>query len=156
MPSNLDMGSHDPGISSFVNQEADQFDKIEGNPKGRESGGQWGRYYYIKEMKGKHLLKGDAHQKDFDNNLMRNAISMPQLDTAASCSYAKCFSQGKSDYIAYYFNENVAALRVRETCKLYMRCKCVVDLSLPKEREVAIVLNSEEKFYMLLVSVTFD
>ncbi|KAL1112718.1 hypothetical protein V6Z11_D02G144100 [Gossypium hirsutum] len=37
-----------------------------------------------------------------------------------------------------------------------MRCKCVVDLSLPKEREVAIVLNSEEKFYMLLVSVTFD
>ncbi|KHG07886.1 ABC transporter G family member 37 [Gossypium arboreum] len=64
--------------------------------------------------------------------------------------------KGKSDYIAYYFNENVADLRVRETCKLYMRCKCVVDLSLPKEREVAIVLNSEEKFYMLVVSVTFD
>ncbi|KAG8498954.1 hypothetical protein CXB51_005325 [Gossypium anomalum] len=79
-----------------------------------------GRYYYIKEMKGKHLLKGDAHQKDFDKNLMRNAISMSQLDTAVN-------------------------LRVRETCKLFMRCKCVVDLSLPKEREVAIVLNSEEK-----------
>ncbi|XVF09436.1 hypothetical protein REPUB_Repub07fG0092500 [Reevesia pubescens] len=170
----LDMGSHNPEISSFVNQEADWFDKSKSRrkPKRRvislfeeniclqlpqESNGNLeANGTDIKQIKGKHFLNGNDHQKDLDKHHIQNAISNPPLDNAVRYSDAKCSSEGKNDFIEDYFNENVADLRVHETCRLYMRCNCIVDKSFCREREVALILSSEEKLYVLLVGVAFD
>ncbi|KAL1137495.1 hypothetical protein V6Z11_A12G311500 [Gossypium hirsutum] len=64
--------------------------------------------------------------------------------------------EGKNDFIEDYFNKNVADLTVHEACRSYMRCNCMVDQPFCGEREVALVLSSEEKLYVLLVGVTFD
>ncbi|KAK8537018.1 hypothetical protein V6N13_041971 [Hibiscus sabdariffa] len=174
LSSELDAGSNDPGTSSFVNQEADWFEKRRSGrkPKRRvislleedscqkiplESNRSLGACEaHIKEMKGKHTSKESDHQKDFDRNQIKNAISMLPLDNGVRYSDAEWSPQGKNDFIEDYFNKNVADLRVHETCTLYMRCSCMVDQSFCKEREVALVLSSEEKLYVLLVGVTFD
>ncbi|XWS50844.1 hypothetical protein CRYUN_Cryun12cG0124700 [Craigia yunnanensis] len=175
--SDLDTGSHDLEISSFLNQEADWLEtrKSRRKPKRRvislleenniagcqqvpqESNGNLeASWADIEEIQGKRFLNGSDHQKDFDKNQMKIAISTPVLDSAARYSDAKCSSLGKNDFIEDYFNANVADLRVHETCRLYMRCNCIVDQSVCKEREVALVLSSEEKLYVLLVGVAFD
>ncbi|KAK6249817.1 hypothetical protein SCA6_003822 [Theobroma cacao] len=173
----LDMVSHDLDIPSFTNQEADWLEKRKSRRKTKrrvislleennmvgckqvpqESNGNLDACGAdIEDMQGKHFLNG-IDQKDFDKNQMRkNAISTPLFDDAARYSDAKCSSQGKNDFIEDYFNKNVADLRVHETCMLYMRCNCILDQSVCKEREVALLLSSEEKLYVLLVGVAFD
>ncbi|GMJ06637.1 hypothetical protein like AT1G48540 [Hibiscus trionum] len=160
--------------TSFVNQEADWFEKRKSGrkPKRRvislleenncqqvpqESNGiPRASGAHIKEMKGKHSSNESDHRKDFDRNQIKNANSMLPLDNGVRYSDAQCSSQEKHDFIEDYFNKNVADLRVHETCRLYMRCSCMVDQPFCKEREVALVLSSEEKLYVLLVGVTFD
>ncbi|XP_017973309.1 PREDICTED: uncharacterized protein LOC18604377 isoform X4 [Theobroma cacao] len=173
----LDMVSHDLDIPSFTKQEADWLEKRKSRRKTKrrvisllEENNMVGRKQVpqesndnldacgadIEDMQGKHFLNG-IDQKDFDKNQMRkNAISTPLFDDAARYSDAKCSSQGKNDFIEDYFNKNVADLRVHETCMLYMRCNCILDQSVCKEREVALLLSSEEKLYVLLVGVAFD
>ncbi|XVE58880.1 hypothetical protein DITRI_Ditri04bG0204600 [Diplodiscus trichospermus] len=171
LSSELDMGSDDPEVSCFVNQESDCFEKKKGRrkPKRRvislleesscqqmpqESNGNLEAGGEIEEIKEERFSNGSNHQKDFGKNHMKDAIPTPRLDHAASCSDDKCSS--KKNFIEDYFNENVADLRVHETCRLYMHCNCIVDQSVCREREVALVLSSEEKFYVLLVGVTSD
>ncbi|KAG4118069.1 hypothetical protein ERO13_D12G270500v2 [Gossypium hirsutum] len=170
----LDTGSNYPEISSFVNQEADWFEKGKSGrkPKRRvislleenscqqvpqESNGTLEvSRVDIEEMKGKRSLNGSDHKKGFDKNQIKKAISRPQVDNAVRYSGAECSSQGKNDFIEDYFNKNVADLTVHEACRSYMRCNCMVDQPFCGEREVALVLSSEEKLYVLLVGVTFD
>ncbi|MBA0690057.1 hypothetical protein Goari_007754 [Gossypium aridum] len=172
--SKLDTGSNYPEISSFVNQEADWFEKRKSGrkPKRRvislleenscqqvpqESNGTLEvSGVDIEEMKGKRSLNGSDHKKGFDKNQIKKAISIPQVDNAVRYSGAECSSQGKNDFIEDYFNKNVADLTVHEACRSYMRCNCMVDQPFCGEREVALVLSSEEKLYVLLVGVTFD
>ncbi|XP_022735930.1 uncharacterized protein LOC111289281 isoform X3 [Durio zibethinus] len=173
LSSDLDMGSHDLEISSFVTQEADWYDERKGSRKTKRrvisfleenscqqvpqksNGNLESSGADIKEMKGKRLLNG-SDQKDFDKNHMKNAISTPRLDNVVRYSDAKRSSEGKNDFIEDYFNENVADLRVHETCGQYIRCSCIVDQSDCREREVALVLSSEQKLYVLLVGVACD
>ncbi|XP_039014013.1 uncharacterized protein LOC120143856 isoform X2 [Hibiscus syriacus] len=174
LPPELDTGSNDLETSSFVNQEADWFEKRKSGrkPKRRvislleenscqhvpqESNGSLGASgVHIKEMKGKNSSNESGHWKDFDRNQIKNAISMLPLDNGVKYSDAECSSRGKNDFIEDYFNKNVADLRAHETCRLYMCCSCMVDQSFCKEREVALVLSSEEKLYVLLVGIAFD
>ncbi|XP_021291945.1 uncharacterized protein LOC110422394 [Herrania umbratica] len=173
----LDIGSHDLDIPSFTNQEADWLEKRKSRRKTKrrvisllEENNMVGRKQVpqesngsldacgadIEDMQGKHFLNG-IDQKDFDKNQMRkNPISTPLIDDAARYSDAKCSSQGKNDFIVDYFNKNVADSRVHETCRQYMRCNCILDHSVCKEREVVLLLSSEEKLYVLLVGVAFD
>lgn len=67
-----------------------------------------------------------------------------------------CSSKGADDFIEDYFNNNVADSKVHETCRQYMRCTCILDQSVYKEREVALVVSSEDKLYVLLIGVKFD
>ncbi|XVF53770.1 hypothetical protein PTKIN_Ptkin05aG0125600 [Pterospermum kingtungense] len=172
----LDTGSHDQEMSSFVNQEADWLEmrKSRRKPKRRvvsleentivdcqkvqqESNGNLeASGTDIQEMQVKCLLNRSDHQIDCDRSLMKIAISAPLLDNAVRYSDAKYSSCGKNDFIEDYFNKNIADLRVHETCRLYMRCNCIVDQSASKEREVALVLSTQEKLYVLLVGAAFD
>ncbi|KAB2001390.1 hypothetical protein ES319_D12G299400v1 [Gossypium barbadense] len=172
--SKLDTGSNYPEISSFVNQEADWFEKRKSGrkPKRRvislleenscqqvpqESNGTLEvSRVDIEEIKGKRSLNGSDHKKGFDKNQIKKAISIPQVDNAVRYSGAECSSQGKNNFIEDYFNKNVADLTVHEACRSYMRCNCMVDQPFCGEREVALVLSSEEKLYVLLVGITFD
>ncbi|TYH98380.1 hypothetical protein ES332_A12G306600v1 [Gossypium tomentosum] len=172
--SKLDTGSNYPEISSFVNREADWFEKRKSGrkPKRRvislleenscqqvpqESNGTLEvSRVDIEEIKGKRSLNGSDHKKGFDKNQIKKAISIPQVDNAVRYSGAECSSQGKNDFIEDNFNKNVADLTVHEACRSYMRCNCMVDQPFCGEREVALVLSSEEKLYVLLVGVTFD
>ncbi|XP_040939762.1 uncharacterized protein [Gossypium hirsutum] len=120
--SKLDTGSNYPEISSFVNREADWFEK-------RKSGRKPKRRVIS-------LLEENSCQQ------------VPQESNGTL--------EGKNDFIEDYFNKNVADLTVHEACRSYMRCNCMVDQPFCGEREVALVLSSEEKLYVLLVGVTFD
>ncbi|XP_039041065.1 uncharacterized protein LOC120179223 [Hibiscus syriacus] len=125
LPPELDTGSNDLETSSFVNQEADWFEKRKSGRKPKKS--------------------------DF-------TVGREQLSTCTTrieWQPGVLFS-GKNDFIEDYFNKNVADLRAHETCRLYMCCSCMVDQSFCKEREVALVLSSEEKLYVLLVGIAFD
>ncbi|KAE8663950.1 Binding protein, putative isoform 2 [Hibiscus syriacus] len=174
LSSELGAGSNNLETSSSVNQEADWFEKRKSGrkPKRRvislleenscqyvpqESNGSLGDSgVHLKEMEGKNSSKDNDHQKYFDRNQIKNAISKLPLDNGVRYSDAECSSRGKNDFIVDYFNKNVADLRVHETCRLYMRCNCMVDQSFCKEREVTLVLSSEEKWYVLLVGVAFN
>ncbi|KAE8662254.1 Binding protein, putative isoform 2 [Hibiscus syriacus] len=154
--SELDTCSNDLE-TSFVNQEADWFENRNSGrkPKRRvislleenscqqvpreSNGGPGASGSHIKEMKGKLSSNESDHHKDFDRNQTKNAIPMLPLDDGVRYSQAEFSSQGKNDFIEDYFNKNVADLRVHETC-----------------REVALVLSSKEKLYVLLVGGTFD
>ncbi|XP_057474152.1 uncharacterized protein LOC130762497 isoform X4 [Actinidia eriantha] len=57
------------------------------------------------------------------------------------------------DLVENYFNSNVADLQVHETCRKYMRCNCIIDQN---SREVAVLLSSEQKLYVLLIDSTND
>ncbi|KAG8651610.1 hypothetical protein MANES_06G004700v8 [Manihot esculenta] len=47
--------------------------------------------------------------------------------------------------------------RINETCRHYLHCNCVIEPeSLYKEREVALLLSSANKLYVLLIGVAFD
>ncbi|XP_037494925.1 uncharacterized protein LOC105645303 isoform X2 [Jatropha curcas] len=61
------------------------------------------------------------------------------------------------DFIEKYFNANVADSRINETCIHYLHCDCVLEPdSLYREREVALLLSSANKLYVLLIGVAFD
>ncbi|XP_057474151.1 uncharacterized protein LOC130762497 isoform X3 [Actinidia eriantha] len=61
------------------------------------------------------------------------------------------------DLVENYFNSNVADLQVHETCRKYMRCNCIIDQnSRYEETEVAVLLSSEQKLYVLLIDSTND
>ncbi|GMP32912.1 hypothetical protein CsSME_00006455 [Camellia sinensis var. sinensis] len=61
------------------------------------------------------------------------------------------------DFIENYFNSNVADLGVHETCRKYMRCNCIIELkSGYEETEVAVLLSSERKLYVLVIDVAND
>ncbi|XP_010267201.1 PREDICTED: uncharacterized protein LOC104604445 isoform X2 [Nelumbo nucifera] len=58
-------------------------------------------------------------------------------------------------FIMDYFHAKVADARVSETCLQYMRCDSILELeSGCQEREVVILLSSENKLYVLLIDVT--
>ncbi|OMO95825.1 Leucine rich repeat 4 [Corchorus capsularis] len=164
LPNDLDMGSNDLEISSSVNQDTDCLEKRKSRRKQKrrvvsvlDENDMVGRQPVLEESNGKSILNGSDHHKNLDNSQMRkNAISTPLLNDAVRYSDPKCSSQVKNDFIEDYFNKYVADLRVDETCRLYLRCNCIVDKSVCTEREVALLLSSEEKLYVLLIGVAAD
>ncbi|XP_057952170.1 uncharacterized protein LOC131146540 isoform X3 [Malania oleifera] len=78
-------------------------------------------------------------------------------DTHEILSGVKQSSLEIDDFIEDYFNTNLADSRVHETCTQYMCCGCILELeSKCKEREVAVLVSSEQKLYVLLIDATLD
>ncbi|XWS48235.1 hypothetical protein CRYUN_Cryun13aG0056900 [Craigia yunnanensis] len=136
--SDVGMGSHDLDTSSFVLQEADWFERRKSKRKPKR------RVISLLEETSCQQMPQESN-----GNLEASGAEIQEMK-------GKRFLNEKNDFIEDYFNENVADLRVHETCRLYMRCNCITDQSVCREREVALVLSSEEKLYVLLVGVAFD
>ncbi|KAJ6672701.1 NISCHARIN RELATED [Salix viminalis] len=85
-------------------------------------------------------------------------IDKKQLHTNSVASLDAATVTGFSDdFIEKYFNEDVADSRINESSRSYMRCDCVLEPeSLCREREVVLLLSSEDKLYVLLIDEAFD
>ncbi|KAF2309127.1 hypothetical protein GH714_000700 [Hevea brasiliensis] len=90
----------------------------------------------------------NSHDIIDKKKLQKNAIKTPAVANIGRVS---------DDFIEKYFNANVADSRINETCRHYLHCDCVIEPeSLYREREVALLLSSANKLYVLLVGVAFD
>ncbi|KAJ1437781.1 Leucine-rich repeat [Sesbania bispinosa] len=67
------------------------------------------------------------------------------------------YTQEDDDFIVTYFNKSIADSEASEVCSHCMRCNCVLQREMIyKEREVAVLLSSHKKFYVLLINVASD
>lgn len=74
------------------------------------------------------------------------------LETMSGCQIPET-----DEFIKTYFNENIADPRVSEMCLQFIRCGCMLhDGSISAEIEVAVLLSSERKLYILVIGVTHD
>ncbi|KAL2342330.1 hypothetical protein Fmac_003615 [Flemingia macrophylla] len=66
-------------------------------------------------------------------------------------------TQENDDLIATYFNTSIADSEASEVCSHCVRCSCVLQRETNyKESEVAVLLSSHKKLYLLLINVTAD
>ncbi|KAG5229747.1 Binding protein [Salix suchowensis] len=106
-------------------------------------------------------LKDEGHRTHHGNKLLLRVIFMLLIRN----SYNKFpynldavnVNGFSDDFIENYFNEKVADSRINESCRNYMRCDCVLEPeSMYREREVVLLLSSEDKLYVLLIDEAFD
>ncbi|KAK7358116.1 hypothetical protein VNO77_00037 [Canavalia gladiata] len=68
-----------------------------------------------------------------------------------------CFRQENDDLIRTYFNTSIADYEANEVCSHCMCCNCILQREMNyKEREVAVLLSSHKKLYVLLINVAAD
>ncbi|CBI15593.3 unnamed protein product, partial [Vitis vinifera] len=150
-------GAHDGEIASLSNEEADWLDKKKCKRKPRKivsvsQNNMVGRAEDSQTLVGNpDFCGGDMEDEQgeqiFGWNFWDGFVDGEQTWPTT----------GADDFIKNYFNLNIADSSVNETCKQYMRSSCFLELeSRYTEREVAILLSSEHKLYVLLVDVTFD
>ncbi|XP_061354647.1 uncharacterized protein LOC133299228 isoform X3 [Gastrolobium bilobum] len=66
-------------------------------------------------------------------------------------------TQENDDFIVTYFNSSIADSEASEICSHCIRCNCVLEReTIYTEREVAVLLSSHKKLYVLLISVASD
>nr|KYP67438.1 Serine/threonine kinase 11-interacting protein [Cajanus cajan] len=66
-------------------------------------------------------------------------------------------TQENDDLIVTYFNTSIADSEASEVCSQCMRCSCVLQRETNyKESEVAVLLSSHKKLYLLLINVASD
>ncbi|XP_048227734.1 uncharacterized protein LOC8263887 isoform X2 [Ricinus communis] len=146
-------------IVHSVDQEAGWLEKTKGKRKPRkrvillsENGvnrtGTSEKPSHIVTYGADDVSRCNIHDTVCTKQLQTNAIATPAIANVGRFS---------DDFIAKYFNANVADSRINETCMRYMCCECVLEPeSLYREREVALLLSSENKLYVLLIGVAFD
>ncbi|XP_015882720.3 uncharacterized protein LOC107418533 isoform X1 [Ziziphus jujuba] len=95
---------------------------------------------------------GSDFQKDIDRKyILTSKIRTPLNEDALGSPEAKCLSLRCDDFIKNYFNTNVADSKSHEICMQYMRCYCLLEQAFQsREREVALILSSKQKMYVLL------
>lgn len=167
----------DGEIAHFVNQEADRKGKRKlkkrvislagkNNVVGKQepSHNSNGNLNFhgvdMENEQGKQIsCQSESQEGIHKEQIWSNRIRAPPIDDACSFSGSRCSSPGRDDFIQNYFNRNVADSSIHETCRQYLHCDCVLEPeSKYKERcgEVALLLSSENKFYVLLIEVTGD
>nr|XP_027191193.1 uncharacterized protein LOC101491780 isoform X2 [Cicer arietinum] len=79
------------------------------------------------------------------------------VDDLTEFCWRNCFTQVNDDSIVTYFNMNIADSKANEVCSHCMRCNCILQTETNyKEREVAVLLSSHKKLYILLINVASD
>ncbi|XP_050216428.1 uncharacterized protein LOC126667489 isoform X2 [Mercurialis annua] len=148
----LSLQSHDLSDISYrgeivhlVDQEADWLESTEGKRKPR-------RRVISLSDNGVKKIETSERPSHVDNNDSKQLQTIG-IETPAIANVGRLCD----DFIAKYFNSNIADSRINETCRHYMCCDCVLEPeSLYKEREVVLLLSSADKLYILLIGVAFD
>ncbi|XP_011035576.1 PREDICTED: uncharacterized protein LOC105133328 isoform X2 [Populus euphratica] len=160
-------GSHDGENAHFANQEADLLEKGKnkrkprrivisllenmvgriGRPEKLNGNGDTCGADLVDEQGEQIVCESDFHVTD-KKQLHTNSFST--LDAVNVSGFS-------DDFIENYFNEKVADSRINESCRNYVRCDCILEPeSMYREREVVLLLSSEDKLYVLLIDVAFD
>ncbi|KAL5539452.1 hypothetical protein UlMin_044611 [Ulmus minor] len=97
----------------------------------------------------------DFQEESEKKHMLTITVKNPLNDDAHGAPGVKWLSRGRDDFIEEYFNTNIADRDSQETCRQYMSCFCMLELdSQCRERDVAVVLSSEKKLYVLLTGAT--
>ncbi|KAF7822222.1 Serine/threonine-protein kinase 11-interacting protein [Senna tora] len=142
----------DNGESSyFVNQDAHHLMNRKSRKKAKK------RFISILE----ESSNGNACNQDFDivgkRQISANCKRKLDVDDASELSVSYCCNQDNNDLIVNYFNTNIADSEAHEICRHCVRCNCVLQREPTyKEREVAVLLSSHMKLYLLLITAATD
>ncbi|KAJ6868391.1 hypothetical protein NC651_033456 [Populus alba x Populus x berolinensis] len=160
-------GAHDGENAHFANQEADLLEKGKNKRKPRRivisllenMVGRIGRPEKLNgngDTCGADLVDEQGEQIVCESDF--HVTDKKQLHTNSFTTLDAVNVNGFSDdFIENYFNEKVADSRINESCRNYMRCDCILEPeSMYREREVVLLLSSEDKLYVLLIDVAFD
>ncbi|KAG2664724.1 hypothetical protein I3760_16G097300 [Carya illinoinensis] len=174
----------DDQISRYVNQEADYFEKRKGKRKlkkkvipllgennvvgGTESSFKSDGNLDIRGVHGAAMENEQGKQISYPSEfqevihmeeMWKKAIVAPPIDDSYKFPGSWCSSPWSADFIENFFNTNIAESGIRETCRQYLCCDCVLE---PESkygercREVILVMSSENKLYVLLIGISGD
>ncbi|KAG7942291.1 hypothetical protein I3843_16G095200 [Carya illinoinensis] len=174
----------DDQISCYVNQEADYFEKRKGKRKlkkkvipllgennvvgGTESSFKSDGNLDIRGVHGAAMENEQGKQISYPSEfqevihmeeMWKKAIVAPPIDDSYKFPGSWCSSPRSADFIENFFNTNIAESSIRETCRQYLCCECVLE---PESkygercREVILVMSSENKLYVLLIGISGD
>ncbi|CAJ1936584.1 unnamed protein product [Sphenostylis stenocarpa] len=106
-------------------------------------------------------LDGDAsdhtQEKISQGQISANLKQELDLDDFTEFSAHNYSTQENDDLIVTYFNTSIADSKASEVCSHCMRCNCVLQRETNyKESEVAVLLSSHKKLYLLLINTASD
>lgn len=147
-------GGINDDIASSHNKDADNDDKKNSKKKPKR------RVVSLSEDKFRHF-SGDDFQDEHKKHPVHNneciLTACGEFNTRAAPTAeaevpapTKRSASKPEDYIKNYFNSCVADAIVHETCEQYILCSWVADGNSRESKDVAVVLSSEGKLYVLL------
>ncbi|XP_040873897.1 uncharacterized protein [Glycine max] len=103
-------------------------------------------------------LDGDAsdhtQEQISQGQISPNLKQELDIDDSTEFSGRNYSTQENDDLIVTYFNTSIADSEASEVCSHCMRCNCVLQRETNyKESEVAVLLSSHKKLYLLLINV---
>ncbi|KAM1026596.1 hypothetical protein ACFX2I_039439 [Malus domestica] len=168
--SDIPADAHDVEITNCINEEGDLLERRKGRQRTKrrviaiveddnmirqpelspKSNGNLGNHVGQVENKQENkYFYGSDFQEVVDKKQM--------LANRSSASITEILSSGSDEFIENYFNTNIADSRNHEICRHYLCCCCILERDfLSQEREVAVVLSSEDKLYILPIGIAGD
>ncbi|XP_059453244.1 uncharacterized protein LOC132183819 isoform X2 [Corylus avellana] len=167
----------DGEIAHFIDQEADYLEKRKSKRKLKKrvislvgENNVVGKTEVLHKSNGNLDIRGGdmenergkqiSYQSEFQDVVYKEQIWTNAIVAPPSRFFGStCPSRGNDGFVETYFNANVADSSIHETCQRYLFCDCVLEPeSKYRERcgEVALVLSSENKLYVLLIGVAGD
>ncbi|XP_022638052.1 uncharacterized protein LOC106770839 isoform X3 [Vigna radiata var. radiata] len=99
----------------------------------------------------------DTQEKISQGHISANLKQELDLNDFTEFSVHNNSTQEIDDFIVTYFNTTIADSEASEVCNHCMRCNCVLQRETNyKESEVAVLLSSQKKLYLLLINVASD
>ncbi|XP_020975457.1 uncharacterized protein LOC107631745 isoform X2 [Arachis ipaensis] len=146
---NFAASSHNDANTSFVSEDADSLTrKVKKKVKKR--------FVSILEEN----TDGSASQEQeqiSQGPISGNLKNELHTDDSSEFSVHNSRAQENDDFIVTYFNSSVADSEASEICSHCMRCSCVIQReAIYIEREVAVLLSSLKKLYVLLINVASE
>ncbi|XP_024015064.1 uncharacterized protein LOC18024673 isoform X2 [Eutrema salsugineum] len=156
-------GLHNSELASGVNQIYHWFDKRKSKRKAKK------RVVSLLE-ENRFINNGEAsHRSDADisdsdeNGCVSDRLQEGSLTTGCnSKSVTRFLGAEKSlevigGLVEEYFTTTLSDSSVDESCRIYVSCDCILQQeSTHTQREVVLLLSSQEKLYVLLVGVSTD
>ncbi|KAJ1394246.1 Leucine-rich repeat [Sesbania bispinosa] len=144
--------SSDNGKSSFsASQDTDLLEKRKIRKKAKK------RVISILEENSDGNACDREQEQISQGHISSNLRRELDIDDFTEFSGRNFSTQEDDDFIVTYFNKSIADSEASEVCSHCMRCNCVLQREMIyKEREVAVLLSSLKKLYVLLINVASD
>ncbi|XP_057749972.1 uncharacterized protein LOC130968621 isoform X1 [Arachis stenosperma] len=146
---NFAASSHNDANTSFVSEDADSLTrKVKKKVKKR----------FVSILEENTDGRASQEQEQISQGpISGNLKNELHTDDSSEFSVHNSRAQENDDFIVTYFNSSVADSEASEICSHCMRCSCVIQReAIYIEREVAVLLSSLKKLYVLLINVASE